>query len=239
MADQRPLCEIKIEPDGSISFETLESLSDECRIPPTLKSVDIPIDAENDADLLKPATVKAMKSNLPVAIPITDKQSVNTVNTVEPAKLVKLVSAVVVPSQEVIPKPPPSQPMTPTVVVAIAAVGSAASSMATKLVQDFIKKQLKGRKKGKDSKTEESGEEEENHKNCSVQRISMQRKIDTLDSRLSSLQADYEELTAQHDELKQLLEEANKGSKLPDWDPQEMEDRLEKIEKILKKAKLR
>jgi hypothetical protein len=229
MADQRPICEIKLESDGSISFETLSSLSDECRIPPSVKSVDIPIDVESDQEYIKPAPKPA------IGPPVVMPESTTTVET--PAYTAKVGAP-----EHRVPNNPP-QAMTPTVVMAIAAAGSVASSLATKMVQDFIKNSVKNNikeKKLRDNKSslENNEKSEEGHKNCAAERLSLANRIQDLEDELLGYSSDHESMQNNLNELKKAFKESQRKQK-SEMDTELVEERFLEIERILKKAKLR
>jgi hypothetical protein len=233
MADPRPICKIDMEPDGSISFETLSNLPNECRIPPGLRSVDIPIDIEGDEAATSANTGNSVrKGSIQTNAATMGEPALDSATAVSTTNK----TSVLVPSSPSTPRPD-AQDMSPALVMGLAAAGSVASSLVTKLAQNILKNSTNSKKNGrKDSSNEPEQKEEESHKNCSVERMSLQQKISGLERRIDSLNDSIDDFSDKLLEIKSKISERRKNVSEP-FDPEEFEERLEALETSVKKKK--
>lgn len=231
MAYRKPYCELDLDENGSINFNALEFNSDDCIIPPSLKSVNIPLSLSEKEIKKETPAVKAKVTKI-----------APTKEEAKPEVLYK--SEIKVPTKDPVVKEPPKSDSSPEMMVA--AIG-AASSVASSMAMQFIQKAIKGGNNGNSSDKRKSsrsmdansnsGDQDQGHGKCSMERNALQERIVELEDVSSSLEKDNELLSQQVNDLKKSLKDLKRVIESSSSEQEDVNIKMEEQIALLKKMR--
>ncbi len=238
MEDNRPVCDIKLNKDGSIPFESLSAFDQNCRIPKSVKGVIIPMDGERDTTDVK-TTRTDKNTELPLEA-ITKKEEIAMSQNesaksaeVQPTESPTTVATVGVDQaiSQVKSLVPAGADASPALMIGgaavLAVVGAAVKFGPTMLKSRAEKAERDHEAKMKQLEIEEKKAEkqEDQHQQCNISRAALEAKVVAL--------------TAQLEEMSSKVSKISSSTSMSfgDMEPDELVERIGKIEKALKTLK--
>lgn len=246
MEDNRPICDIKLNKDGSIPFESIANLDPNCRVPKAVKNVIIPMEGERDSvknkkhtEIKTPEEVALHQEEVTMAqnestkstdIQVAEAQTPATVATVGVDQAVSQVKSLI----------PAGADASPALMIggaaALAVVGAAIKfgPSVLKARAERAEREHEAKMKQLEIEEKKTEKQDDQHQQCNVSRIALEAKVTSLTSNLEAVSSKYAELEKK---LESVESGGSGGSGIGDMSPEDLAERLEAIEKKLKSVK--